>query len=77
MTTFSESTAGDAVGWRIVQGQDTSPIGETLTPILSQRERERFGERALVQRLRDALLPELAFGELFIESAEKYIGRTV
>lgn len=45
----------EAVGWRIAHGPDISPVSDTLTLPLSQRERESYGEVVLAQRLRDAL----------------------
>ncbi|GIW55781.1 MAG: hypothetical protein KatS3mg082_2185 [Nitrospiraceae bacterium] len=63
MTTFTESTVEsaalawlEAIGWSIAHGPDISPDGETLPLPLSQRERERYGEVVLAQRLRDALV---------------------
>ncbi len=62
MTSFSESTVEDAalawleaIGWRVAHGPDISPVGDTLTPALSQRERENYSEVVLARRLRDAL----------------------
>ncbi len=61
---FTESTVEDAalawleaIGWRIAHGPDMSPGGDTLTPTLSQRERESYSDVVLAQRLRDALAP--------------------
>jgi type I restriction enzyme R subunit len=46
----------DAAGWRIAHGPDISPAGDTLTPALSQRERESYGDVVLDGRLRQALV---------------------
>lgn len=69
MGRFTESVLEDAAlawleagGWRIAHGPGISPLGDTLTPTLSQRERESYAEEVLAQRLRDALArlnPEL------------------
>ncbi len=57
MIAFTESVVEDAAlacleaaGWRIAHGPDISSGGDTLTPTLSQRERESNGEVALAQR---------------------------
>ncbi len=47
----------EAARWRIAHGPDISPGGDTLTPTLSQRERESYSDVVLAQRLRDALAP--------------------
>jgi len=41
-------------GWHVAHGPDISPNGDTLTPTLSQRERESYSEVVLVRRLHDA-----------------------
>ncbi len=63
----------EASGWRIAHGPDISPSGDTLTPTLSQRERESYGEVVLAQRLRNALLPKLISGELRVKDAERFL----
>jgi type I restriction enzyme R subunit len=67
MTTFTESTVEEdalarleSLGWPVKHGPDISPDGETLTLSLSQRERERYGEVVLAQRLCDALVSRRA-----------------
>ena len=93
---FTESTVKqaalawmEAIGWRVAHGPDISPDGDTLTPFLSQRERESYSEVVLAQRLHDALarlnpdlpadalLPRLISGELRVGYAERFIGRAV
>jgi type I restriction enzyme, R subunit len=71
MSRFSESTVEDAaldwlteLGWAVKGGPDISPDGDTLTPSLSQRERETYSEVVLLERFRDALLPRLMSGEI-------------
>jgi len=44
----------ESIGWRVAHGPDISPDGDTLTPTLSQRERESYSEVVLARRLRDA-----------------------
>ncbi len=62
VTVFTESVVEEAalawleaIGWQVAHGPDISPGGDTLTPSLSQRERENYGEVVLARRLRDAL----------------------
>lgn len=62
MTTFTESVVEEAAlawleagGWRIAHGPDISPAGDALTPTLSQRERESYGEVVLSHWLSRAL----------------------
>ncbi len=49
----------EAADWRIAHGPEITPAGDalspSLTPTLSQRERESFREEVLSPRLRDAL----------------------
>lgn len=59
---ITESVVEDAalawledLGYAIKHGPDISPGGDTFTLALSQRERERYAEVVLAQRLRDAL----------------------
>ena len=69
MTRFSESVVEDAalawlesLGYTVLHGPDISPVGDTLTPALSQRERESYHDVVLEGRLRQALVrlnPEL------------------
>ena len=80
MTAFTESTVKEAAlawlegtGWRVAYGPDISPVGDTLTLTLSQRERESYGELVLAQRLRDALLPKLISGKLRVKDAERFL----
>ena len=75
----------EAIGWRVAHGPDISPDGDTLTPTLFQRERERYSEVVLAGRLRgalarlnpdlpaDALLPRLISGELWVKDAERFV----
>ena len=60
---FTESVVEDAalawlesLGYAIKHGPDISPVGDTLTLALSQREREDYSEVVLGQRLREALV---------------------
>ena len=88
---FTESTVKqaalawmEAIGWRIAHGPDISPDGDTLTPTLSQGERESYSEVVLDRRLRgalahlnsdlpaDALLPRLISGELRVKDAGRF-----
>ncbi len=62
MSAFTESVVEDAAlawleaaGWRIAYGPDISPVGDTLTPPLSRRERESYSDVVLGARMRDAL----------------------
>jgi len=75
----------ESIGWHVAHGPDISPDGDTLTPTLFQRERERYSEVVLARRLRDALarlnpdlpadalLPRLISGELRVGDAERFI----
>ncbi len=63
MKTFSESVVEDAalawleaLGYAVLHGPDISPVGDTLTPALSQKERERYSDVVLEGRLRQALV---------------------
>ncbi|MFZ5556682.1 MAG: type I restriction endonuclease subunit R [Pseudomonadota bacterium] len=63
MTVFTESVVEDAalawleaLGYAVLHGPDISPAGDTLTPALSQREREKYSDVVLEDRLRQALV---------------------
>jgi len=44
------------LGYQTLFGPDISPTGDTLTPALSQRERENYSQVVLERRLREALV---------------------
>ena len=59
---FTESVVEEAalawlesIGWTVRNGADIAPGGDTLTPTLSQREREKYSDVFLEGRLRQAL----------------------
>ncbi|MGH8278227.1 MAG: type I restriction endonuclease subunit R, partial [Gammaproteobacteria bacterium] len=84
MSHFTESVVEDAaldwleaLGYTKLHGPDISPSGDTLTPPLSQRERESYSEVVLEKRLRQALMrlnPDLASEAL--EDAYRKLTRT-
>jgi len=45
----------EALGYAVLHGPDISPGGNTLTPALSQWEREKYSDVVLERRVRDAL----------------------
>ena len=52
----------EALGYGVLHGPDISPTSDTLTPVLSQREREKYSDVILEGRLRQTLVrlnPEL------------------
>ncbi len=62
MSHFTESVVEDAalawleaLGYAVLHGPDISPGGNTLTPALSQWEREKYSDVVLERRVRDAL----------------------
>jgi len=62
MSNFTESVVEDAalawleaLGYAVLHGPDISPGGNTLTPALSQWEREKYSDVVLERRVRDAL----------------------
>jgi hypothetical protein len=70
---FSESTVESAtlawfseLGWQVAHGPDIAPDG-----LLG--ERRDFGQVVLEQRLRDALLPKLIRGEIWVKDAERFV----
>lgn len=77
MTAFTEYTANDAalawleaIDWKIAHRPD-------IAPDMPAAERRDYGEVALAQRLRDALLPKLISGELRVKDAEKVAAKAV
>jgi hypothetical protein len=46
----------ESLGYSVLHGPDISAGGDTLTPALSQRERETYGQVVLEARVRQALL---------------------
>lgn len=63
MTPFTESVVEvaalvwlEGLGYSVLHGPDISPVGDTLTPALSQRERESYQDVVLEDRLRQALV---------------------
>jgi type I restriction enzyme R subunit len=84
MSGFTESVVEDAtlarleaLGYSVLHGPDISPGGDTLTPILSQREREHYRDIILERRLRDSLArlnPDLPADAL--EDAYRKLTRT-
>ena len=62
MSNFTESVVEEAalawleaLGYAVLHGPDISPGGNTLTPALSQWEREKYSDVVLERRVRDAL----------------------
>jgi len=81
---FAESVVEDAaldwlesLGYAVLHGPDISPSGDTLTPALSQREREKYFDVVLEGRFRQALVrlnPDLPAEAL--EDAYRKLTRT-
>jgi len=55
----------ESAGWQVRNGAEIAP-GERAA------ERHDYGQVGLVQRLRDALLPKLASGNLRVRGAERF-----
>ncbi|MCX8051234.1 MAG: type I restriction endonuclease subunit R [Chlorobi bacterium] len=68
----------ESLGWQVAHGPDISPVSETLTLSLSQRERESYSEVVLSRRLHDALarlnpdLPAEALDDAFRKLTRPY-----